>query len=480
MTIPDSTDDNAPVHLFLSGGGYRAALAGIGALLALHDLGLFKRTREITSVSGGGLVNAWLAVRRPADSELSDELDTLALLLASRVNALRAALPPSGVFAIVLVFSLMLLVRITDGWPISTRWLLAILWTGLVLAATQMLLARWWLRRLFRGFGGQQTAASMGPEPWPIRHTFVASDLSLSGSVFFSLGDGRLFAFSGRRGFFQPDLSLGTLLRASTALPPALPPIRVDLGPELQLGKEASGRTLLWLADGGITGNLGIQALENITSDNPYLASSMTQYLGDQNPSTASRLVVIDASGVSPASAKWANVALWTPGLSLFYESLRALKVQYESSLADDQHLAGLTLVSVTRHAGAYKGAIEAGVEPSDRAAIWRLVNDHPQMALLLGIALDERAVRCVGARAAAAKMSTGLWPASWSLSLRVIRSGYVNTFTSLATDSAEVITSGWARHESRLNAAKRAQGQWGPTGIAELEGGTYTGRVRT
>src|SRR5690554_290073 len=49
--------------LCLSGGGYRAALFHLGALLRLHETGWLGQVRLFSSVSGGSIVSAWLATR---------------------------------------------------------------------------------------------------------------------------------------------------------------------------------------------------------------------------------------------------------------------------------------------------------------------------------------------------------------------------------------------------------------------------------
>lgn len=51
------------VALCLSGGGYRAALFHLGALLRLHETGWLAQVRLFSSVSGGSIVAAWLAAR---------------------------------------------------------------------------------------------------------------------------------------------------------------------------------------------------------------------------------------------------------------------------------------------------------------------------------------------------------------------------------------------------------------------------------
>ena len=49
--------------LCLSGGGYRAAIFHLGALLRLHELGVLRGLDLVSSVSGGSIASAWLVSR---------------------------------------------------------------------------------------------------------------------------------------------------------------------------------------------------------------------------------------------------------------------------------------------------------------------------------------------------------------------------------------------------------------------------------
>jgi len=51
------------IGLSLSGGGFRATLFHLGALRRLNELGTLKRFRTISSVSGGSIINGFLATR---------------------------------------------------------------------------------------------------------------------------------------------------------------------------------------------------------------------------------------------------------------------------------------------------------------------------------------------------------------------------------------------------------------------------------
>lgn len=59
---PDGTSEyRSGRALCLSGGGYRAAIFHLGALLRLHQLGKLRQFDLISSVSGGSIASAWLA-----------------------------------------------------------------------------------------------------------------------------------------------------------------------------------------------------------------------------------------------------------------------------------------------------------------------------------------------------------------------------------------------------------------------------------
>ena len=49
--------------LGLSGGGYRATLFNLGALIRINELGPIGKLKRITSVSGGSITNGYLAMR---------------------------------------------------------------------------------------------------------------------------------------------------------------------------------------------------------------------------------------------------------------------------------------------------------------------------------------------------------------------------------------------------------------------------------
>ncbi|MGA1839343.1 MAG: patatin-like phospholipase family protein [bacterium] len=55
--------DEKKIGLGLSGGGYRATLFNLGAIIRLNEFGLIRKISRITSVSGGSITNGYLAMR---------------------------------------------------------------------------------------------------------------------------------------------------------------------------------------------------------------------------------------------------------------------------------------------------------------------------------------------------------------------------------------------------------------------------------
>lgn len=82
MERPVTTKEGG-ICVSLSGGGYRAAAFGLGALLALADLRLARRIRAISSVSGGSITNAFAATAlfTHGDEEEPDHWDRASRLL---------------------------------------------------------------------------------------------------------------------------------------------------------------------------------------------------------------------------------------------------------------------------------------------------------------------------------------------------------------------------------------------------------------
>jgi len=370
--VNEATDHPAPalrkVTLFLSGGGYRAALGSLGAMYFVLSSGRWSNLARVVSVSGGGIVNARLAVRRPSETDAAAEFSTLFRLLTSRrrtwLGVSIAVLPPALLAAAALAFL---------G---ELRWVLALVAIVVVLPFS----LRLWLTWLYRGFVGKATFKDLETTTWNVEHTFVASDLGSSGSFVMSCNRVQPILYSVRRGYFDGrGTTFKQALRASTALPPVLPPLRLRLRPSPPravrsslgyrewLWEPAVGlRRAIWLVDGGVTGNLGSQLDPRISPDNLTLVdvanAKVQRGMVPDNANCAfhdelawmclqceGRTLIVDSSGLPPPASRWGSVLLRVPGIWTVYNLSRTMRVMYEASLTDDQANAGEHLVSVVR-----------------------------------------------------------------------------------------------------------------------------------
>lgn len=216
--------------LCLSGGGYRAMVFHLGTLWRLHEAGMLFRLKRISSVSGGSITAAALGLAwerlREAHAVGGDRFEELV------VDPVRAL----------------------AGKTLDDRAIIG----GIALPGSiGDHVAAAYRRHLF----GDATLQSLPDEP-----RFVINATNVQSGVLWRfskpyMGDYRV----GR--VFDPDLSLATAVAASSAFPPVLSPI------ELQLDEGAirpgSGTDLerppftteIVLADGGVYDNMGLETV---------------------------------------------------------------------------------------------------------------------------------------------------------------------------------------------------------------------------
>jgi hypothetical protein len=77
--------NNGGFAIALSGGGHRATLATLGALIAIIDRALGPKIIQVASVSGGTITNAFIAQRCHLEKLGPEELDDIARELATTV-----------------------------------------------------------------------------------------------------------------------------------------------------------------------------------------------------------------------------------------------------------------------------------------------------------------------------------------------------------------------------------------------------------
>jgi NTE family protein len=216
------------IGLCLSGGGYRAMIYHVGSLVRLNELGFLPRLAEIASVSGGSITAGVLALAW-------DRLLFNRENVATNFNQIVAE--PILNFA---------------GIGIDIKAILFGLLPGCSAANS---IVRSYDKHLFRG-------ANLQDIPDAPRFTFMATNLQTGSGWRFS----KAYAADYRVGLIdRPTLPLSRVVAASSAFPPLLSPVRVNLAD--QIVRAAAGADLhrepftkvAVLTDGGVYDNLGLE-----------------------------------------------------------------------------------------------------------------------------------------------------------------------------------------------------------------------------
>jgi NTE family protein len=223
-----------PVALTISGGGFRATLAGLGAIRLLADAGLLADLRYVSSVSGGSIANGLLASRWPlvrsagysADAVQDHVIDPLVSKVSKRS----------------LKWSLIRGIGRTFG-PTTRTELLALRFD------------EWW-------FDGLQLEHLDKGARW------IVNAANLTTGVRFGFERDMVGDYTiGHAATAGSGLRLSTAVAASAAVPGAFAPIVID-DLEFPCAKQAPV-----LMDGGTYDNTGLQALDGKSYRDVFLVS---------------------------------------------------------------------------------------------------------------------------------------------------------------------------------------------------------------
>ncbi len=330
------------IGITLSGGGHRATLFGLGALLAIVDSGANVRVEQISSVSGGSITNAFIASRCKFEAETSDSFDEIARELIEAV-----------IYKGVLTKSRLLTILITILCPPVAFVVLAILGALPSPLITITLVGVWIALILCRGmlieallskcyFGKFRSLHSLGElNSGNVEHVFCSTDLAMGVPCYFSTWNGgylhiRLSTtdehISGRR-ISTPNMLLAGIVRASAAFP-GIPPRRVSLrkfrqkeevrfsfgGSIMEVMKPL--KDTLYLSDGGVWNNLGTQAL---IEDRVFKE-------GDDCRSVKPEIgIVVNASAQLSSSPSWKFIV---PGYAELATLLRIVRIVNENTVS--------------------------------------------------------------------------------------------------------------------------------------------------
>lgn len=262
-----TTEPQVPsLALALSGGGHRATLFTLGALMYVVDAGRHRDTTSIASVSGGSLTNGFVA--QTLDFQTTDS----AQFAQQVAGPLGARIATKGTFFAPLLTKVYVVCLIAGFFAaFSPLWLLDASWWCRHLAVLFLLLLWGWFlglrgtvyARAFRVtlFSPEGKTTPLGGIHKNVSHVLCATELRTAESLYFS-GD---FVYGFRFGPGLPGpLPLYRAVQASAAFPGGFPPARIPRGPHqfagsLEPGKSAPKARNLILSDGGVYDNMGDQ-----------------------------------------------------------------------------------------------------------------------------------------------------------------------------------------------------------------------------
>lgn len=211
------------IGLSLSGGGYRAMIYHLGAIIRLYELGLFPKITRISSVSGGSITAGALALAW-------DKLDDRASLFANLIDPVRA------------------LGATTIDRP-------SILGGLLMSGSVGKYVADSYDKQLFKG-------ATLQDLPEAPRFVINATNLETGTLWRFSKPYMRDYKVGSIE---KPTLRLADAVAASSAFPPVLSPFVLNVGKEdftvREPGMVDSFFDEITLTDGGVYDNYGLEPI---------------------------------------------------------------------------------------------------------------------------------------------------------------------------------------------------------------------------
>ena len=248
----------AHISVCLSGGGHRASLFGLGALLYLVDAGKGPEIASIASISGGSLTNGYVGLH----SDLSGATDDAAQRrFWAEVTPLARTVATGGTvwaswrtYLYLLTLAAVLAAATWLCFPLGTWasvgvWVVALVLFGWLATRRSAVARASFDAKLFHG----RRLTDMRPG---VDHVIAAADLQTAEQVYFS----RRFVYSYRLGWGAPkDLEVAWAAQASACLPGAFAPVtkRASAFGFQHSRTETPNRVLL--VDGGVYDNMGTQ-----------------------------------------------------------------------------------------------------------------------------------------------------------------------------------------------------------------------------
>jgi NTE family protein len=220
------------IGLALSGGGYRAMVFHVGALIRLNEVGLMRKIKRISSVSGGSITAGVLGTSWK-DLKFTDDVAVNFDVVVERVRQMADTTVDAGA----IIGGILLPGSISDR------------------------VAKAYDKTLFNG--AKLDDLPDDSQPGNPRFVINATNIQTAALWRFSrnyMGDYRVGLVE------RPNLSLAAAVAASSAFPPVLSPSELDIEqpvvntPGADLHKEPYTKTAI-LSDGGVYDNLGLETI---------------------------------------------------------------------------------------------------------------------------------------------------------------------------------------------------------------------------
>lgn len=293
------TNDGKRIGLALSGGGYRAAAYHIGALRALHKLGVLGKVDVISSVSGGSITAASYALHEGNYERFEKEFSKKICI---------------GVLHLALINLFLVLVLVglatwfCGGWGVAVSFV--VLWFVWYKVLPVSNLIAWQYDRLF--FHGKKLKDL---KPCPVV-TINATDYPTVSQFTFSRE--RMYNYYyGVDAFYHEFFPVSKAVMASSCVPFAFCPIRI---PQTFRTSVMKGKKLPMLLDGGLYDNQGTHVLTDKMS--PYKCS----------------YIIVSDAGNGEVSDKWIFNPLVTLKRTSEVFMQRIKKIQVQQNLFMKAH----------------------------------------------------------------------------------------------------------------------------------------------
>lgn len=266
-----SSPQNQSLAVSLSGGGHRATLFVLGALMYLVDANANRNVTSIASVSGGSLTNGMVGQNlnfRQTDS--SEFRDRVAAPLATQIAKKGTLFAPPFTklyLAVLIAVGIVIIVLLIPPLVPMAWWarillvLVVVTVWGWIFAARGRVCARAFSTTLFSPNGRETKLAQIKKDN--LDHVICSTEFRSAEQVYFA-GD---FVYSYALGCGVPgELSLARAVQSSAAFPGGFPPSTLSTkqhkftgAPPPSAGGPPSPPDEMVLTDGGVYDNMGDQ-----------------------------------------------------------------------------------------------------------------------------------------------------------------------------------------------------------------------------